>query len=244
MLALRWPASTLSGLVPVLTIELVVLTAPQVRTFFKEGFVVCHVYLCAVTLYDCNMLASDCSSCVSVSDFQCGWCDGPPSLCSVDEECTPALRLQGSQCPQHTISGFSPASGPPSGGTLVTISGTDLGVTIADFRAAGSGITIGGIPCDPQDMGYELGRTVVCETKGTLPLGPQEIAVTLLRNGAPSVVRTGSFVVILPTVSSVMPTWGSIAGGSQLRVSGTGLDIGNAARVTLNGEDGPECLDM
>ena len=48
--------------------------------------------------------------------------------------------------------------------------------------------------------------------------------------------------VTLPTVSSVSPTIGPIAGGSSLRVEGTGLDVGNSARVFLNGENGPECV--
>ena len=46
-----------------------------------------------------------------------------------------------------------------------------------------------------------------------------------------------------PTISSVSPTFGPMAGGSTLTVSGTILNIGNTenTRVTLNGSDALEC---
>ena len=59
----------------------------------------------------------------------------------------------------HIITGFSPPSGPPSGGTVITITGRDLGVTIDDFDPPG-GITVGGVACTPLAEGYEQGRRV------------------------------------------------------------------------------------
>jgi hypothetical protein len=48
-------------------------------------------------------------------------------------------------------------------------------------------------------------------------------------------------MVTMPTISSVEPLFGPIAGGSELVVSGTGLDIGNTATVILNRISEPEC---
>ena len=114
-------------------------------------------------------------------------------------------------------------------------------MTIDDFSAPNS-ITLGGVSCTPLSMGYESGTTVLCQTGAGLPVGPQDLVVTLLRDGAPfAVTSQAGFVVVRPTLTSVEPVFGPIAGGSELRVSGTGLDIGNTARVTLHETAGPEC---
>ena len=113
-------------------------------------------------------------------------------------------------------------------------------MTFDDFSAPNS-ITVGGVSCTPLSMGYQSGATVLCRTGGGLPFGGQNLVVTLLRDGAPVAVTAQGFMVIRPTLISVEPVFGPIAGGSELRVSGTGLDIGNTARVTPNETAGLEC---
>ena len=160
-------------------------------------------------------------------------------------ECSDSVLLtEGTQCPVQTITSFSPTSGPPSGGTLITITGTNLGVTIDDFDPP-SGITVGGVSCTPLSMGYESGHTVLCRTGSSLPEGPQQLIVTLQRkSGQTSQPATERFTVVMPTVSSVEPEFGPIAGGSELRIRGTGLDVSSpgSVRVTLGGADSAECL--
>ena len=206
----------------------------------------------AVTVYDCNLVGDDCSSCVGIrnsSSLECGWCSTADSTtCSIDAECSgsvtnPPLLIEGVQCPGQMITGFSPPSGPPSGGTVITITGSDLGVTIDDFDPPG-GITVGGVACTPLAEGYEQGRRVRCRTGANLPEGAQEVVVSLLRSsGVNEESATESFMVVLPTVSSVEPEFGPSAGGSQLTIRGTGLDISNpgSVRVFLDGASGPEC---
>ena len=205
--------------------------------------------LSSVIVYDCSSIAGGCSFCVgtrATPGILCGWCDSSSQpTCSIDDdtECMGSLPFYttGPQCPDHRISSFSPYSGPPSGGTIITIRGRDLGVTFDDFSAPNS-ITVGGVTCTPLSMGYESGTTVLCETGAGLPLNAQNLVVTLLRDGAPvAVTAPAEFMVIRPTLISVEPVFGPIAGGSELRVSGTGLDIGNTARVTLSETAGPEC---
>ena len=206
------------------------------------------IFSSAVTLYDCNLLSQDCSSCVgtrATPGIQCGWCDsssGPSCAVNVLSECTApsAFYTTGPECPRHMIEDFSPQSGPPSGGTVITITGRNLGVTIADFSAPNS-ITVGGVSCTPFSEGYVSGARVLCRTGASLPLDLQNLVVTLPRNGLPVAVSASGFMVTMPTLSSVEPSFGPIAGGSELRVRGTGLDVGNTARVTLNGVNGPEC---
>ena len=206
----------------------------------------------AVTLYDCREVATDCSRCVrsrDTSGFQCGWCGRQPSICTIDEECmdslsSPPLLTTGQQCPSHVITGFSPSSGPPSGGTIITIRGSDLGVTFDDFSPP-SGITVGGVACTPLNMDYRTGTQVLCQTEATLPEGSQVLEVTLRRSsGQTSIPADDPFLVVTPTVLSVVPDIGPIAGGSILRVNGTGLDISDNVRVILGGVNGEECLGV
>ena len=202
-------------------------------------------YYVLVTLYDCDTIFGDCSACVStrtVSGFQCGWCSTSPASCRVQEECTVSLITDGLQCPSPEITRFSPSSGPPSGGTFITIEGMNLGVAFEDFNTT-NGITVGGKPCTPLSEGYLSGTQVRCQTNAGLKTG--HVTVTLLRSSGPELVTAGrDFVVTLPTVNSVFPTYGPIAGGSKLRVEGTGLDVGSTVEVFLSGETGPECVIM
>ena len=182
--------------------------------------------LSIVTVYDCNLMGSDCSTCVgtrNTTTFECGWCRTASSdTCSIDAECinsvaTPPLLIAGNQCPAQVIRDFSPHSGPPSGRTLITITGTNLGVTIADFDPPNGRITVGGVDCTPQEEGYIQGRSVRCITGAGLAEGEQELVVSLLRTSGIVDESGGNFLVVKPTVSSVNPELGPIAGGSRLK---------------------------
>ena len=188
----------------------------------------------------------DCSSCVGTrynSGFLCGWCAGSMPQCSVLEKCTSSLfHISGTECPIPTITTIAPMSGPPEGGTIITITGTDLGVSLADFNTP-SGISISGIACTPLDRDYISGRQVLCET-GTTTAGSYSVVVQLPRNTGAASARSSLFAVAAATVVSVMPTFGPQAGGSVLTISGTNLNIGNSATVRVNGNSGPECSDV
>ena len=65
---------------------------------------------CAVTLYDCRILASGCSECIATrmgSEFACGWCGGS---CEVMQECSTAdsFVIEGDNCPAPVINSFTP----------------------------------------------------------------------------------------------------------------------------------------
>ena len=63
------------------------------------------------------------------------------------------------------------------------------------------------------------------------------VTLTRLTGGVPmpvSVEAPEQFMVVRPTLNSVEPGFGPIAGGSELTIRGTGLDIGNTATVTLD----------
>ena len=149
----------------------------------------------------------------------------------------------GEQCPAPVITGFSPSSGPPDGGTILTIRGRDLGVVFSDFMEAGS-ITVGGVICTPFNMDYISGVQVLCRTGSGMGKGAQRVEVNLVRDAGRSTGRHDGFMVVLPTVSSVEPAFGPMAGGTRLTINGTGLDIGTSTRITPDESRGLECRDM
>lgn len=195
-----------------------------------------------MNLHDCEAIADDCSSCTrsreTLDDFKCGWC-GAESRCVLRSECSEGTILTDPlQCADHTITSFTPLSGPPEGGTIIIIHGTELGASLEDFDGPNS-IRVGDEPCTPLEMDYVPGEKVVCETSNGLSVGAHDVVVTLARSaGLVPVFASDRFVVVQPTLRSVEPMFGPIAGGTQLTVRGSGLDIGSSVNVTV---DGTEC---
>ena len=207
-----------------------------------------YVLFPAVVLYNCPSLADGCSSCLGANlgtGFDCGWCDGSSDdMCRVSEDCrSPAqFATVPSGCPAATITSVLPASGPPEGGTTVTITGTDLGVTYADIV---NDVMISSSPCITKEDSYIPGTQIVCETTAfTSSPGPKDLIITVQRGTSSSMVVRGSlFTVVAPTVTGVEPSFGPMSGGTSITIRGTGLNISNVedTQVTLSGEDGPEC---
>ena len=202
----------------------------------------------AVVLYKCPSLADGCSSCLGANlgtGFDCGWCSGSSDdRCRVSEDChSPAqFATAPNECPNATITSVFPASGPPEGGTTVTITGTDLGVTYADIV---NNVMISSSPCITQEDGYIPGTQIFCETTAfTSGPGSKDVNITVQRGTSSSVVVGGSlFTVVAPTVTGVEPSFGPMSGGTSITIRGTGLNISNLedTQVTLDGGDGLEC---
>lgn len=116
-----------------------------------------------------------------------------------------------------TIS-ISPTCGPAAGGTLVTISGSNM-------RSA-TGVTIGGAPCT--GIGSNNDTSLTCTTPaGT---GPASVVVTTASGNSSGL----SFTYALPpSVSSISPVGGPVAGGTAVTISGTNLS--GAIDVSVGG---------
>ena len=200
----------------------------------------CTVLL-AVILYNCALLVTGCSSCLGANlgtGFECGWCSGSSS-CRVSEEC-PQFVTSSTECPAARVTSVTPPSGPVEGGTTITITGTDLGVTYADI--AGN-VRISASICITQENGYISGTQIVCDTTGSSP-GSKDVIISVQRGGSPVVFLVPSlFNVVVPAVTGIEPALGPMSGGTSITLRGTGLNVGNTedTRVTLNGVDGPEC---
>ena len=193
-------------------------------------------------LYNCAELADSCSSCLG-SEFECRWCGTPNQAggsCAYSGPggmCDAMLITEGSNCANPSISDFSPKSGPPEGGTTVTIIGTDLGVAFTDFT--GNSIQVGGVTCTPINDNYIPGRRIDCTTTSSGgPTGLKTILITL-PNGAGT--SDAQFNVVSPQITRVFPPRGPQAGGTQLTVYGSDLNIGNTEDTHIFVVDGMKC---
>ncbi len=114
--------------------------------------------------------------------------------------------------------------GPVEGGTAITVMGTDLvGTGFADIHNIT--LTLGGVACSPLSTGYTPWYQFVCETTNFVTEGLKNFSLTI--GSRVATVNASSFTAIDPTVISVTPTFGPIAGGTTVVVRGTGLDVGN-----------------
>ncbi len=118
---------------------------------------------------------------------------------------------------------YTPPIGPVDGGTAITVNGTDLGVSFDDIQS--SNLTLGGVACSPNDTNYMPGRRFVCETTNLGTVGSKNFSLMIGSRAA--IVNAGSFTAVHPIVSSVTPSFGPMAGGTTVAVSGTGLGVGN-----------------
>ena len=207
----------------------------------------------AVLLYDCSALAFGCSSCTHlrvIEGLECGWCvRASPShtngTCSYTGSCHNVVEgfppVRDSLCPAPTIIDFYPKAGPVEGGTTLTITGKDLGVTFDDFLFNSSSITVGGTPCMPITSNYIPGRQIKCLLHQRLShSGSNNIMVTL-HTGQTTSDSVGQFKVLVPMITGVHPDRGPAAGGTNITLRGSNLDIGNIENTQIILPNGLEC---
>ena len=116
-----------------------------------------------------------------------------------------------------TVTAISPASGPISGGTTVTITGTG-------FATAGA---------------VKFGATVAAYTinsntqiTATSPAGTGTIDVTVTTSGGTSATTAGDQFTYVgaPTVTAVSPASGPTSGGTTVTITGTGFATAGAVK--------------
>jgi hypothetical protein len=120
------------------------------------------------------------------------------------------------------VNDVSPSSGPVSGGTPVTISGSGF--------ATGATVTFGGTPAGA----IVTGSTTINTTAPSHASGPVNIVIT--NPGGQSVTVTNGYVYAAapgPIVSGITPNSGLAAGGTSVTINGSNFVSG--ATVTIGG---------
>ena len=196
----------------------------------------------SVTLYSCSAFSvTACTSCLAMNigtGYDCGWCSGTSS-CVEPETCISPLTFvkQSNQCPPPVLTSVSPSSGPFGGGTRLTITGTNLGVTVRDIV----NVTVGGVPCIIQVAGYIAGKQIICVTGAYTPGGMQIISasviVTINRSGLLATVQSNfEYAYVKPSISSILPKSGPMSGGTNIMIGGMFLNVGNGVKRVLVNE--------
>ena len=128
--------------------------------------------------------------------------------------------------PAPTVTSISPTSGPTSGGTTVTITGTNFsGATAVTFGGtAASGFTV--------NSNTQITATAPAQAAGTI-----DVRVTT-GGGTSATSAADQFTYVsAPTVTSVSPTAGPTAGGTSVVITGTNLS--GATAVTFGATAAP-----
>ena len=122
------------------------------------------------------------------------------------------------------VTGISPAQGSTSGNTLVTITGSGFsGATAVLFGApAGTNLTV-------------VSPTRIMVRSPAHAAGTVDVRVTA-PGGTSAISAADRFIYTAPTVTAILPTSGSTAGGSRVTITGTGFT--GATAVTFGATTG------
>ncbi|XP_053109214.1 plexin-B2 isoform X2 [Hemicordylus capensis] len=176
-----------------------------------------------VTLYSCSYGRSDCSLCLAADPgYKCVWCE---DRCVYTELCdAPTVT-----CPPPVITQIKPKNGPLSGGILLTIMGSNLGIKAEDVKS----IMVANTECIFKEEFYSVSTKIVCEVKAVQEAGEGAIEVDVNGQQGRSTNEV-QFTYQDPEPSGIEPTKGPQAGGTLLTISGRNLDTGSIKDVRVD----------
>ncbi|XP_056157329.1 plexin-B1 [Lampris incognitus] len=200
-----------------------------------------------VTLYNCTVGRSDCSRCHTADHkYGCVWCGGTEASCLYSDSCSEPIEQT---CPAPVIHTIEPLSGLLEGGTMLTISGSNLGQKAEDILHS---VTVAGVPCSVISSLYEISSRIVCRTRAS---GGEKVGqVSVKVSGGEFGLSAQRFSYQDPFVMGVSPERGPKAGGTSLTITGRNLQTGRPTdlAITVGGvscnivlevvEDSVECV--
>uniref|UniRef100_UPI00358EBDEE plexin-A1-like isoform X1 n=1 Tax=Myxine glutinosa TaxID=7769 RepID=UPI00358EBDEE len=195
-----------------------------------------------VRLYKCTVWGESCGACLRADRrFECGWCSavGEAGRCTLASRCvTPPgtwlrARAPDTRCPYPRITQVFPLSGPPQGGTLVTIRGQNLGLSFPEIEGR---IMVAGVLCHAVPEEFVPAEKIVCETEAVFGAVAGSGAVELcVGECSPRYMAASQefFSIVQPVVSVLKPAQGPMSGGTRVTFIGNHLDAGSSATVKL-----------
>uniref|UniRef100_A0A674CQV0 Plexin-B1 n=1 Tax=Salmo trutta TaxID=8032 RepID=A0A674CQV0_SALTR len=180
-----------------------------------------------VTLYNCSVGRSDCSRCHTADQkYGCVWCGGDQSTCLYGDSCSEPIEQT---CPAPVIHAVStPLSGLVEGGTVLTISGSNLGQKAEDILHS---VTVAGVSCSVIPHLYEVSSRIVCKTKASGGEKTGQVSVEV--SGGEFGLSSQRFSYQDPFVMEVSPQRGPKAGGTSLTITGRNLLTGHPSDITV-----------
>ncbi|KAM9613311.1 plexin-A2 [Trichechus inunguis] len=194
-----------------------------------------------VHLYKCAAQRESCGLCLKADrKFECGWCSGE-RRCTLHQHCaspsSPWLDWSSHnvKCSNPQITEILTVSGPPEGGTRVTIHGVNLGL---DFSEIAHHVQVAGVPCTPLPGEYIIAEQIVCEMGHAL-VGTTSGPVRLCIGECKPEFMTKShqqYTFVNPSVLSLNPIRGPESGGTMVTVTGHYLGAGSSVAVHLGNQ--------
>ena len=143
---------------------------------------------------------------------------------------TPTLADQFTYLAFPTVTGLSPTNGPATGGTTVTITGTN-------FSTTPGATSIAFVTPDQLD-GTAPATNVACTSTtrctATSPAGVGTVDVTATVAGATSSMSSADQFGYAPVITGISPTSGPATGGTSVAISGAGLSNANGLPVSVS----------
>ncbi|RKR86273.1 IPT/TIG domain-containing protein [Micromonospora pisi] len=121
-----------------------------------------------------------------------------------------------------TVTNLVPPSGPTSGGTLVTLTGTG-------FQGA-TGVTFDGIP----GTGFTLNPAATTITVSTPPNGAGPATVNLVFPAGTTAAPNFTYLLAAPLIAAIAPDQGPTSGGTTVTVTGSGFVPGQTTVTICN----------
>ncbi|XP_055077868.1 plexin-B1 [Periophthalmus magnuspinnatus] len=179
-----------------------------------------------VTLYNCSVGRSDCSRCHTADQkYGCVWCGGAQASCVYSDTCS---QLVEKTCPAPVIHSIEPLSGLLEGGTMVTITGSNLGQKPEDILHS---VSVAGVPCTVIPSLYEVSSRIVCKTRASGGLLSGHVSVTV--TGGEFGRSSQTFSYQDPFVMGLSPLRGPKAGGTILNITGRSLLTGHPTDLSI-----------
>uniref|UniRef100_A0A8D3CNG9 Plexin-B1 n=1 Tax=Scophthalmus maximus TaxID=52904 RepID=A0A8D3CNG9_SCOMX len=179
-----------------------------------------------LTLYNCSVGRSDCSRCHTADQkYGCVWCGTAQASCLYSDSCSESIQHT---CPAPVIHSIEPLSSLLEGGTMVTISGSNLGQKTEDILDS---VSVAGVACNVIPNLYEVSSRIVCRTKAS---GGEKVGhVSVEVSGGEFGQSSQTFSYQDPFVMGVSPERGPKAGGTSLTITGRNLLTGHPFDLSI-----------
>ncbi|NXK07761.1 PLXA2 protein, partial [Herpetotheres cachinnans] len=195
-----------------------------------------------VHLYKCAAQRESCGLCLKADPkFECGWCSGE-AKCTLRPHCgMPSAQpwldwsSRNVKCSNPRITEILTVSGPPEGGTRVTIRGVNLGL---DFSEIAHGVQVAGVQCTPLPEQYVVAEQIVCEMGQALPGISSGPVLLCIGECKPEFTAKSAqqYMFVTPAVSFLNPSRGPESGGTMVTISGHYLGAGSRVSVLLGNQ--------
>ncbi|NXD27485.1 PLXA2 protein, partial [Spelaeornis formosus] len=209
---------------------------------WNGNFVIDNPENLKVHLYKCAAQRESCGLCLKAEPkFECGWCSGE-ARCTLRPHCSSPGQQPWLDWSSHNVKCSNPriteiltVSGPPEGGTRVTIRGVNLGL---DFSEIAQGVQVAGVQCTPLPQHYVVAEQIVCEMGQALPGISSGPVLLCIGECKPEFTAKSAqqYTFVTPAVSFLSPSRGPESGGTMVTISGHHLGAGSRVSVLLGNQ--------